>query len=77
MGISHSAAACVPSFMCLQSANDIVVFLVAVAGADVWRHDRVRRHSALHCAAQAGAIDAVRLLLASAGTSVHPTNGKR
>lgn len=42
----------------------------------MWRHDRIRRHTALHCAAEAGATDAIRLLLASAGTAVHPSNNK-
>jgi ankyrin repeat protein len=42
----------------------------------VWRHDRVRRHTALHCAAEVGATDTIRLLLARAGSEVHPGNGK-
>ncbi|WIA09414.1 hypothetical protein OEZ85_008819 [Tetradesmus obliquus] len=61
---------------CAGCHTDVVAWLLK-HGADVWRHDRVRRHTALHCAAQAGAIDAVRLLLASAGNSTHPTTGKR
>lgn len=48
----------------------------ARAGADVWRHDRVRRHTALHCAAEAGATDVICLLLARAGGEVHPGNGR-
>jgi hypothetical protein len=71
-----SAPARMLSISCLRLANNLSAYS-ADAGADVWRHDRVRRHSALHCAAQAGAIDAVRMLLASAGTTIHPTNGKR
>lgn len=47
---------------------------VACVGADVWKHDRVRRHTALHCAAEIGATDAIRLLLARAGQEQHPGN---
>eukprot|EP00882_Tetradesmus_deserticola_P015853 GHRQ01016904.1.p1 GENE.GHRQ01016904.1~~GHRQ01016904.1.p1 ORF type:complete len:297 (+),score=82.60 GHRQ01016904.1:1276-2166(+) len=61
---------------CAGCHTDAVAWLLK-HGADVWRHDRVRRHTALHCAAQAGASDAVRLLLASAGSTTHPTTGKR
>jgi hypothetical protein len=46
------------------------------AGADVWRHDRVRRQTALHYAAGSGASDAIRLVLAQAGAAVHPSNAK-
>ncbi|KAF6259018.1 ankyrin repeat-containing domain protein [Scenedesmus sp. NREL 46B-D3] len=61
---------------CAGGHTDAVAWLLK-HGADVWRHDRVRRHTALHCAAQAGATDAVRLLLASTGNTAHPTTGKR
>lgn len=36
----------------------------------------MRRQTALHCAAQSGATDAIRYLLANAGDELDPVNGK-
>eukprot|EP00878_Enallax_costatus_P006030 GHUV01006325.1.p1 GENE.GHUV01006325.1~~GHUV01006325.1.p1 ORF type:complete len:761 (+),score=270.63 GHUV01006325.1:349-2631(+) len=60
---------------CAGSHTEAVAWLLK-NGADVWKHDRIRRHTALHCAAQAGATDAIRLVLVRAGTDVDPGNDR-
>eukprot|EP00775_Hariotina_reticulata_P011021 gene11021-11175_t len=60
---------------CMGGHTNVVAWLLK-HGADVWRHDRVRRQTALHYAAGSGASDAIRLVLAQAGAAVHPSNAK-
>lgn len=69
-----AAAAWAAAVLSMCCACLVSLAVVTCAGADVWKHDRVRRHTALHCAAEVGATDAIRLLLARAGTEEHPGN---